>query len=52
MPEQWYKDEGGRENCVELQVRDVGKASAELGLLYCSSVGKEWGTFEVGGLET
>lgn len=20
VPDQWYKDEGGRENCVELQV--------------------------------
>lgn len=26
VPDQWYKDEGGRENCVELQVRYLGGA--------------------------
>lgn len=25
VPDQWYKDEGGRENCVELQVRTAKK---------------------------
>lgn len=52
VPEQWYKDEGGRENCVELQVRGVGEVCAELGMLHCLSVGEGWDMFEVGGLET
>jgi hypothetical protein len=31
IPDQWFKDEGGRENCVELSVRLVDSAGKEIG---------------------
>ncbi|CAM9113936.1 unnamed protein product, partial [Ascophyllum nodosum] len=30
VPDQWYKDEGGRENCVELQVHLLGSSGEEV----------------------
>eukprot|EP00903_Cladosiphon_okamuranus_P007178 g6970.t1 len=30
VPDQWYKDEGGRENCVELQVHLLGPSGGEV----------------------
>ncbi|CAN0158979.1 unnamed protein product, partial [Ectocarpus sp. 8 AP-2014] len=30
VPDQWYKDEGGRENCVELQVHLLGPSGEEV----------------------
>ncbi|CAN0366714.1 unnamed protein product, partial [Laminaria digitata] len=30
VPDQWYKDEGGRENCVELQVHLLGPSGDEV----------------------
>ncbi len=38
VPDQWYKDEGGRENCVELQVRAVapGRSRSQLASRPCS----------------